>query len=359
MLDFKNALEQGCETARQINRNWPDVKIIMMIRPQDENQLQDEPDLKCLYCISRDVSEEEFKAALEHIRQDSCLDAVNMDFGGFRPLNPEELPEGPQERQQKVVKAPVLPRNEEFVARELEMAGKIQEDILPKEAPSFPGWDISVRLEPAHETSGDFYDFIPLTDTKLGIVIADVTDKGMGAALFMALSSTLIRTFAARFPTLPAFALKLVSERILSDTRGSTFVTALYGILEPHTGRFIFANAGHPPGFLIGTQRGKEFVDPLRPTGMALGVSEQAYWKQKIARLRPGDILILYTDGITDAQNAEGKFFGEERMLEVVLACAGWSARQIQDALLDEVHRFVGEAPRQDDIALIVIRRVE
>jgi len=179
----------------------------------------------------------------------------------------------------------------------------------------------------------------------------------MGAALFMALSSSLIRTYATRFPTLPALTVSAVSGRILSDTHGSMFVTALFGVLEPATGRFIYANAGHPPGYLITTQRGETAIERLRTTGMALGVSEQAQWRQKIVRMAPGDTLLLYTDGITEAQNAEGEFFGEDHLLDCVLAKANSPAEEILQALLDEVHQFVGGTPRQDDIALVVVRR--
>jgi serine phosphatase RsbU (regulator of sigma subunit) len=198
--------------------------------------------------------------------------------------------------------------DEESRTRELVMAGRIQTDILPEEEPVIFGWEISAKLEPARETSGDFYDFLPLTDRKWGFVVADVTDKGMGAAIFMALTSTLMRTYANRFPTLPAMAMTAVSQRILSDTRGGMFVTSIFGVLEPHTGRFIYANAGHPPAFLISIQKGKESIDHLRPTGMALGVLEQARWKQKIVKINPGDYLILYSDGITEAQNTTAPF---------------------------------------------------
>lgn len=247
-------------------------------------------------------------------------------------------------------------QSREVLNRELATAGKIQADILPEHAPAIPGWDIAARLESARETSGDFFDFIPLANQNWGIVIADVTDKGMGAALFMALSNTLIRTFAARYPTLPALTMSVVNERILSDTRGNMFVTAFYAVLEPHIGRLRFVNAGHPPPYVISTQRGKP-VDQLRPTGMALGVMETAHWQQKIVRLAAGDVLVLYTDGITEAQNKQGDFYGEHRLLDVIRSHSSRTAKEIQNAVLEAVREFTGDAPRQDDIALVVIRR--
>jgi serine phosphatase RsbU (regulator of sigma subunit) len=328
---------------------------MLMLNSLDDCQSPDGADPAQLYFLSRDVSEQEFQAALNQIHNEAWR-LEDSPYGSFCPPLIDEMEEQPRGI---LARAVTRENNQEVMARELVMAGKIQADILPEEAPVLRGWDIAVRLEPARETSGDFYDFIPLTDHKMGVVVADVTDKGMGAALFMALSSTLIRTYAIRFPTLPALVLSAVSERILSDTRGTTFVTTFYGILEPHTGRIVFSNAGHPPGYLITTQRGKESIEYLRPTGMALGVSETAQWKQRVVKMKPGDFLVLYTDGITEAEDPQGAFFGEDHLLDVVLSMAGRTAAEIRDALLAEVRRFTGGATRQDDIALVVIRRKE
>jgi sigma-B regulation protein RsbU (phosphoserine phosphatase) len=133
-----------------------------------------------------------------------------------------------------------------------------------------------------------------------------------------------------------------VSERILSDTRGDMFVTAFFGILEPHTGRMTYANAGHPPGYLVSQQRGKVTVESLSHTGMALGVTETARWKQKTVRFAPGDYLILYTDGITEAQNQNGQYFGDNHLIDVVLGQVGKTPREMQMAILDEVNGFMG-----------------
>lgn len=242
------------------------------------------------------------------------------------------------------------------LAYELTEAARIQSSILPDKAPELRGWDITARLQPARETSGDFFDFIPLSNGNLGIVIADVTDKGMGAAMFMALSSTLIRTYAIQYPTLPAFAMSIVNERILSDTRGSMFVTAFYGVLEPHTGRLRYVNAGHPPPLLISTTKGKP-VDELRTTGMALGMVEKTSWQQKVAKLSPGDLLLLYTDGITEAQNRDGYFFGEDRLHDLVRPHRDCSAQDVQNNIFTEVNKFAGDQATNDDMAVMVICR--
>jgi sigma-B regulation protein RsbU (phosphoserine phosphatase) len=239
---------------------------------------------------------------------------------------------------------------------ELEWAGRVQAGMLPDKPPSLPGWEIAARLEPARETSGDFYDFIPLPNNKLGIVIADVTDKGLGAAVFMALASSLIRTYASRYPTLPALALSSVNERILSDTRGSIFVTAFYAVLEPEIGRLRYVNAGHGPPMLLSSLKGKP-VDRLGRTGIPLGVMDSAVWGQKIARLSPGDLLLLYTDGVTEAQDRYGDFFGEARLMDALRLSRAGRAGEVLESVAGALNRFTGDTPRQDDRALVVLTR--
>ncbi len=352
LLDLNHHPGSWLESIRQLQQTLSGAQLVLLVEAQDEAWADHEFTAPPLYRVSRDVSEEELQAALSQIVQDAGRHRVVQARFAHR-VEAEVEPSG--ETGQRAG----ISRNEEMMAREMVMAGKIQADILPEEAPVLRGWDIAARLLPARDTSGDFYDFIPLGDRKLGMVMADVTDKGMGAALFMALSSSLIRTYAGRYPTLPAIALAAVSERILSDTRGSMFVTTFYGVLEPHTGRLVFANAGHPPGCLISLRRGRQSIDYLRPTGMALGVSEEARWKQKEVRMGPGDVLVLYTDGITEACNPNEVFYEEERLVESVLRrmTGNAPAREILDGLLADVHQFVGPNPPQDDIALIVVRR--
>lgn len=353
LLDARNEIEPAREVARSLRDTNQAIKIVLLVDAQAENGAEDENDQETLYYFSRDVSEEELKSALEHVRKTPVLS--NGGQGVFR----HQMDECIVEDNSDLAVRRSGQRTQDVIVQELDMAARIQADILPEEAPVIPGWELCAQLQPAHETSGDFYDFIPLSNRKWGLAVADVTDKGMGAALFMALSSTLIRNYADHFSTLPALTLSAVSERILSDTRGDMFVTAFFGILEPHTGRLTYANAGHPPGYLISQQRGKVSVESLSHTGMALGVTETARWKQKTVRFNPGDYLILYTDGITEAQNQYGQFFGDNRLIDTALAQVGKSPREMQGAILDEVNRFMGSTPRQDDIAMITIRRKE
>lgn len=358
LVDLSRSPALWKATIHALCQTWPAMQVILFTTQRDSAWMEQECPGLPLYQIESSVSEEEFQAALLHIRLDAQRHLAGGGQESFDHTQADE-PQSALEPTRQVGHPTNQARNEGLLARELSMAGKIQADILPEEAPTPTGWDFAARLVPAHETSGDFYDFIPLSEHKLGMVVADVTDKGMGAALFMALSSTLIRTYAARYPTLPAIALSAVSERILSDTRGGMFVTGFYGILEVHTGRLVYANAGHPPAVLIRTRHGKESIDLLRPTGMALGVSEEARWRQKEVRLNPGDLLVLYTDGITEANDSHGAFFEEDRLIDTILENVDGSAGQILDALVETVQRFVGALPRQDDMAIIVVRRCE
>jgi serine phosphatase RsbU (regulator of sigma subunit)/DNA-binding NarL/FixJ family response regulator len=250
---------------------------------------------------------------------------------------------------------------QETVARELAMAGQIQASFLPRDLPEVAGWQLAATLEPARETSGDFYDFIPLPNGRLGIVIADVSDKGLGAALYMALSRTLFRTYATEYHTRAELVLSIANRRILSDARAGLFVTAFYGVLDPTTGTLTYCNAGHNPPYLLNAQD-RDTVQTLSKTGMVLGVVEDATWKQETVHLAPGAVLLLYTDGVTDAENERGKssstsFFGQERLLEIAQANLGRSAQDIQDALIGEVHEFMGDAPQFDDITLVIVAR--
>jgi serine phosphatase RsbU (regulator of sigma subunit)/HAMP domain-containing protein len=246
----------------------------------------------------------------------------------------------------------------ESVNREMALAGEIQANFLPSTLPDVPGWQLTAMLKPARQTSGDFYDVIPLPDGRLGILIADVADKGMGAALFMALSRTLIRTYALEHDAQPAAVLTATNHRILADTHAGLFVTVFYGVLDSATGELVYANAGHNPAYLLAAEDDhKTQLQELDRTGVPLGILDGAEWQQEAVHLAPNDVLLLYTDGITEAQNAEADFFDEERLREVARANVGRTALEIQEAVASEVDAFVEDAPQSDDITLMVVVR--
>jgi sigma-B regulation protein RsbU (phosphoserine phosphatase) len=249
----------------------------------------------------------------------------------------------------------------ETMARELALAGEIQASFLPARAPVIPGWQMSAVLRPARQASGDFYDFLSLPGGRLGVVVADVTDKGAGAALYMALCCTILRTYAADYPEQPDLLLAAANRRILQDCSTSQFVTVFYGILDPVAGNLVYANAGHCPPLVLCAQAAQQ-VQWLTQTGVPLGIFEDRAWGQAMIQLDPGELLVLYTDGITEAHYDPRRLFGEERLLASVRSALAATGRQrspqaIQAAILGEVQEFLGDAPQSDDIALIILQR--
>ncbi len=242
------------------------------------------------------------------------------------------------------------------LARELYLAGEVQSSFLPRRLPDLPGWQLSVNLRPARQTSGDFYDVNVLPDGRVGILVADVVDKGVAAALFMALSWILIRTYAPQHPLEPELVLRAVNRQILKDTEARQFVTLFYAILNPETGTLTYCNAGHCPPFLLRIAPGAP-PRKLEKTGMPLGILEDEVWERRTVQLTPGDMLVLYTDGITESYATDGQAFGEGRLLKSLLANMGRTAQEIQDSLLADLVSFTGDAPQSDDIALAVVVR--
>jgi serine phosphatase RsbU (regulator of sigma subunit) len=240
------------------------------------------------------------------------------------------------------------------VLQELNVAAEIQASFLPDRLPQRAGWQLAAALRPARQTSGDFYDVVELPDGLIGLVIADVADKGTGAALFMALSRTLLRTFAFEYPTQPDKALYAANRRILSDSRSSMFVTVFYGILDPAHATLAYCNAGHNPPYLVRTGSDPQ---PLRNTGIPLGIIEDATWTVGAVALEPDDLLVLYTDGVSEAQNWAGDFFEVERLLDTARACTGRTAQAVAECILAAVDRFVGDAQQSDDLTLLVVKR--
>jgi serine phosphatase RsbU (regulator of sigma subunit) len=238
--------------------------------------------------------------------------------------------------------------------QELEFAAKVQSSFLPSRPLAVPGWQVSAQLTSAKETSGDFYDFIELPNGHIGFVIADVADKGMGAALFMALGRTLIRTCALDCGDDPATTLRHANLRICQDTRSDIFVTVFYGVLNPSTGELVYCNAGHNPPLHVSAQGEAK---PLARGGMPLGLFESVEFKIERVHLAPNDRLILFTDGVTEAHNAQQEMFGDERLCAAARACVSRGAAELRDHILQAVSEFVAGADQFDDMTLVVVAR--
>ncbi|MGD2162813.1 MAG: SpoIIE family protein phosphatase, partial [Anaerolineales bacterium] len=241
--------------------------------------------------------------------------------------------------------------------RELAMARDIQVSFLPSSMPEVAGWDIGVAWRVAREVGGDFYDFIPLPagprGDRFGIVIADVADKGIPAALYMALSRTLLRTLAMEMGD-PGKCLEKVNRLLIQDTHADLFVSVFYAIWEPENGELHYANAGHnPPLLFTPRQRG----ELLQEHGMVLGVQNSSTYQTHKLTIHPDQLLVLYTDGVTDALDENEDFFGIQRLESLVLGMPDWQAQQVADRIEERVLQFTGRRDLFDDLTAITLHR--
>ena len=215
-----------------------------------------------------------------------------------------------------------------------------------------PGIGIAAATIPAMEIGGDFYDFIPAGEGRWGIVVADVSGKGTSAALFMALSRTLLHVSGGN-STDPTAAIRQANRWIYEDGRSSMFVTVFYGMLDPAGMRFSYVNAGHTPPLLV---RGTGVEELGGSRGIALGVVPDVAIASTTLELRHGDLLVLYTDGVTEAFNDLNEAFGEERLREYVRSNCAKPAPAVLEGLVAEIRRFTGTAAQSDDITLVVVK---
>ena len=235
--------------------------------------------------------------------------------------------------------------------KELQMAQAIQRDLLPGRLPVLPGYEIAAEWRTAREVAGDFYDCFSTGDG-LGVVIADVSDKGAPAAIFMAMARSLIRGAVLATDT-PEAALRQTNATLLQDIESGMFVTVYFALLHPG-GRVTGVNAGHNRPLLWHAAQGTcEF---LPRGGRPLGWFEDLPLNPVECQLMAGDVLVLYTDGLTEAENVDGKPFGEARLVEAMRVCADRPANAIKEHLIAAVESFRGAAPPFDDTTLVVIR---
>jgi sigma-B regulation protein RsbU (phosphoserine phosphatase) len=243
---------------------------------------------------------------------------------------------------------------QQLVNQELETARTIQKSFLPQSVPRLPGWDLAALWRPMHEVAGDFYDFYALPDGRLAIVIADVSGKGVPAALFMALSVTVLR-FAMGLNFAPGELIKQANRAILSSQQSRMFTTAFIGYLDFKSAALQFALAGHNPPLLY--RAATERCEYLQARGVAMGVFGDAHYDQKAVTLANGDVLVLYTDGITEAINEDEEEFQEERLEELVTRHASRPARELADLIVAAVADFAQDQGAFDDETLVVIKR--
>jgi phosphoserine phosphatase RsbU/P len=240
--------------------------------------------------------------------------------------------------------------------QEMQVARRVQFGLLPKRLPEVEGWEFAAYWQPARMVGGDYYDYIPAAEGRLGLLIADVTDKGMPAALFMAFTRSVVRTSMALVAK-PAEGICRANRIICEDAEDALFVSLFYAQLDPVRGELCWVNAGHHPPLLC--HQNDSRVEHLSPTGLPLGMESEAIFEERITALENGDFVVLYTDGILDASRLDGQEFGMERLKSAALAARQQTAVGIVAAIETAVEEFTAGAPPIDDITLLVIKRVD
>lgn len=239
------------------------------------------------------------------------------------------------------------------ILHELNVAAEIQQSILPKEFIKNDSIDLYGKMTPAKQIGGDFYDFFWLSQNRLGLVIADVSGKGVPAALFMTVSRTMLRAHAFNNEP-PGQTLAEVNIGLQKDNDKMMFVTTFFGILDVTTGKFKFANGGHNPPLMIRKGGAIEMLPSTR--GTALGVAEVNQYNEYEVELNEGDGLFLYTDGVTEAENIQGHYFGERRLQEFSDINRELSASEYVNTLSSELTKYADGCPQSDDITMLMIR---
>jgi sigma-B regulation protein RsbU (phosphoserine phosphatase) len=241
----------------------------------------------------------------------------------------------------------------EKLEAELGIARRIQRNILPQEPPHHTGYDFGMLLEPASSVGGDFFDFIPLKNDRLAIIIGDVSDHGVPAAIFMALTFSLLRGELARSES-PGEVLRNVNCHLLDMNEADMFVTLLCGILDLNTREFSYVRAGHLPPLVLDAKG--EMIENPYTTGSTLGLFDDVTLDEQSLTLPPGSLLALFTDGITEAADPDGEMFGLQRLAAVLNAQPTQTVQQACQAVLEAVSRHTGVSTPQDDITLVVLR---
>ena len=248
--------------------------------------------------------------------------------------------------------AELAKRERDDLAREIRLAAEVQQSILPRSIPSVPGFEFGARMHPAKIVAGDYYGFITLPQGQVGLVIADVSGKGVAAGLLMPSIEVVLQMDAPRFPS-PCDLLRSFNKVVCQITDGSRFISLFYGKLCPQSRVLEYTNAGHNPPLLI--RAGAEPI-PLDKGGLVLGLLPGADYESDKVVLRPGDVLVLYTDGTVEAENPAGEQYSTQRLATVVSSHLQQSPRDLIDTIYDSVVEFSGTPQLADDVTLLVVK---
>jgi len=309
------------------------TKLLVMKRDDLEHLLRKQPDLAfgLVATLSRRLDESE-----------------NHTIADLREKN-RQLQQAFDEL--KAAQAQIVEK--ERLEKELEVAREIQISILPRELPEDPAWEFGVHFSSMEAVGGDFYDVIKLDSGKLGVAVGDVSGHGVPAALFMSLTATMLRAEAKRSDS-PGDVLRAVNSQLIETSDSGMFVTILYGILDSASGTFEYARAGHSTPLLA--VPGKPPVQLEDGLGQLLGVFEGMVLDEAKISLEPDTVMVIYTDGVTEAANESREFFGEEGLLETVESSDEMQPDALLKRIWEAVLAFQGEASNEDDITLLAIR---
>lgn len=355
MFDFLFA--QNGEEALQKLKEDPDIAVVL----SDINM----PVMDGLTLLSRinDLSSSTLKAVIVSAYGDIQNIRIAMNRGAFdfltKPIDFQDFETTIYKTVQESVALRLgLKAREQLVAiqQELGIAARIQQSMLPRTFPPFPGreeFELYATMFAAKEVGGDFYDFFLIDEHRLGFVIADVSGKGVPAAIFMAVSRTLLRATALeKLP--PGKCLEYVNAALSSDSDTTMFVTVFYGILHTDTGEVEFCIGGHNPPYLFSANGRVQVLDA--PTHMLLGVLSDVPYETHRLKLEPGEGMFLFTDGVTEAMDANDVLYSEERLEEVLQKFRDRSADEMVREVVTDVRKHAGDAPQSDDITVLVLR---
>lgn len=246
---------------------------------------------------------------------------------------------------------------EQRIKQELHIAREVQQSFLPSKTPAYPGLDIAAVCQPAYETGGDYYDFIPLDDHRVAVAIGDVSGKGIQAAFYMTFVKGILHTLCRETDS-PALVLKKMNNLFHDNASRGTFVSLVYGVVDLKKNTFTFARAGHNPILHVKTRSGK--VNELQPNGLGIGLTKGKVFDNKIQEIElsitEDDMFLFYTDGIVEALNIEHKFYGTDKLIKLVKKLKHEPASNIVSNISDGVTRFIGQAKQHDDMTLMAIR---
>jgi sigma-B regulation protein RsbU (phosphoserine phosphatase) len=286
-----------------------------------------------------------------------------MNLGAFdfvtKPINFEDLNvtiDKTLGHIQNLINAQRTKSRLEGILHELNVASEIQQSILPRNFITDESIEMFAKMNAAKEIGGDFYDFFWLDaeNTKLGIVIADVSGKGVPAALFMTVSRTLIRAHAYNDTQAPGECMTKVNNALHKDNTNVMFVTTFYGTLDTKSGILTYSNAGHNPPHLV--RKGGAIESITKKHGMALGVMEDLVYKEDQIQLNPGDLFFLYTDGVTEAETADGSFYGDARLIANLERYRDLAASELINTIRSDITTFAAGWPQSDDITMLAVR---